>query len=544
MGISGIQLIITVVVMLGVAGLALLCDFLRARNATLQQTVTDLRGHNELKHAKRALEPLMKRPAAPVAFAATAPVELKVEEAVPAVAAAPASAAPEYVEKDIVRKPAPIIRKPVVATTKQTDSTVDASVDSSLVEMQRARDLAAEFTSRTGLRRTQPPAVVPAAKLENLNSKAVLEEWLNRRAAERAARNRTTTEKPQQPVEAPAAVAPEIPNVETPAVETAEVEPLVEPEAVAVVEAPVVEAPVVEAVVESPVVEMPVAESVGEFTEDVVAVFEMELVAETEPEIMIELTPEIELEGEFEHEVVAQVAAEPAAEAAAVEAAPEVVPELVVEAPAASRFGLPPVQIDAALWESLFGTKLEDSEAPEPEVQPLPSAAPETIFEVIRGAGSAGLVVPAGMHKRSALTRLLSSTKPFTGLVASVGINCQEGGAEPSEDLLQSIENHIASLLHENDFACRSGNDEFLMICPVADAGEAQRRLNHLSERLWDYQLRAIGTFSILFSSGGIHVQSEPLADAIAAADDRMRQTRRSRKAAFIDSVNQRRKAV
>jgi hypothetical protein len=45
---------------------------------------------------------------------------------------------------------------------------------------------------------------------------------------------------------------------------------------------------------------------------------------------------------------------------------------------------------------------------------------------------------------------------------------------------------------------------------------------------LWDYQLRGIGTCSILFSWGGVEVQEQPLAEAVASAVDRMRQTKRA----------------
>jgi len=508
---------ITVVVMLGVAGLALLVDFLRARNLQLQQTVSELRGHNEIKHAQRALDPLMKRPAeaspAPPMTAAE-PVPVAVEQPVEA-----------QVERDIVRKAAPVphaqraaremrIRKPVAGAAKD--------------ELRRARDAAAELTSRTGRWRNSAPAGAPLPKLDGLNSQAALEEWLNRRAAQRAARNPRISEIRQDlsegspaPVEAPADVVAETPVAETAAETRADV---------------TVERTEITPVFESQVVEL-VAEPVA---------VEAVVMVETEPEPMIEVTPEIEDIADpmdwltvDAPEVVAEVA--PVEVAVPEVALYEVAGEPIPVAPS----GLPPVQIDAALWEALFGTKPEDDSpvAMEEQVQSVPSAEPEVIFEVIRG-GPHGLLVPAGMHERSALARLLSTPKPFTGLVVSIGVDSQDGGSELTEDLLRSIENHIASLLREKDFACHTESDEFLLVCPGENAADAQRRLNQISERLWDYQLRSIGTFSMLFSSGGLHVQSEPLSDAIASAEERMSQTRRSRKAAIVESVNQRRQAV
>ena len=66
------------------------------------------------------------------------------------------------------------------------------------------------------------------------------------------------------------------------------------------------------------------------------------------------------------------------------------------------------------------------------------------------------------------------------------------------------------------------------MVCPGEQGAQSQRRLNHISERLWDYQLRGIGACSILFSWGGVQVQDQPLAEAIASATERMRETKRT----------------
>jgi hypothetical protein len=83
-------------------------------------------------------------------------------------------------------------------------------------------------------------------------------------------------------------------------------------------------------------------------------------------------------------------------------------------------------------------------------------------------------------------------------------------------------------LLREKDFSCRTAYDEFIVVCCGEHGAQSQRRLNHISERLWDYQLRGIGTCSILFSWGGVEVQDQPLAEAVASAVDRMRQTKRA----------------
>jgi GGDEF domain-containing protein len=91
----------------------------------------------------------------------------------------------------------------------------------------------------------------------------------------------------------------------------------------------------------------------------------------------------------------------------------------------------------------------------------------------------------------------------------------------------------IEELLGPADFACREGEDEFLIVCPGLHGSEAQRRLNEISERLWNFQLRGQGSFSVLFSWGGIGIENEPLSEAIASATGRMQQTKRSRVVLF-----------
>lgn len=97
---------------------------------------------------------------------------------------------------------------------------------------------------------------------------------------------------------------------------------------------------------------------------------------------------------------------------------------------------------------------------------------------------------------------------------------------------MQSVGSHIASLLRENDFACRTAYDEFVLVCQGEQGAESQRWLNHISERLWDFQLRGLGAASILFSWGAVQAQDQPLAEAIASAAERMRETKRSGNAA------------
>jgi hypothetical protein len=141
------------------------------------------------------------------------------------------------------------------------------------------------------------------------------------------------------------------------------------------------------------------------------------------------------------------------------------------------------------------------------------------------------------------LRKVVAIGRPFTGVTVSICINEDESGRR-SEGQLEWVCAYIAGLLSEHEFACRTDKEEFLIVCPGAQGAEAQRRLNDVSERLWDFQLRGIGTYAIRFSWGGVEVQNQPLADAIDSATERMRLTKRIRNPIYLNSVNVRRKVV
>jgi len=65
------------------------------------------------------------------------------------------------------------------------------------------------------------------------------------------------------------------------------------------------------------------------------------------------------------------------------------------------------------------------------------------------------------------------------------------------------------------------------LIYPQERGASAQRRLNQVAQQLWDFQLRSLGSFQILFSWGGVEVRSESIQEAIASASERMQGDRR-----------------
>ena len=88
----------------------------------------------------------------------------------------------------------------------------------------------------------------------------------------------------------------------------------------------------------------------------------------------------------------------------------------------------------------------------------------------------------------------------------------------------------IVDMIGENDFAVRATEDSFVLVFKNESGAAAQRRINQVSERLWDFQLRSLGVSSILFSWGAVEVKDEALKNAISAATERLEQSRRNRK--------------
>jgi len=166
---------------------------------------------------------------------------------------------------------------------------------------------------------------------------------------------------------------------------------------------------------------------------------------------------------------------------------------------------------DAFLWEHLGDTFLWKHMA---DHKPIPAKPPPSDSHSL----------PTGMCDRAALQPLLDKDSPFTGLVVLVGI-----ANSRSPRVEHPAQPFIEELLGPADCACRNGDDEFLIVCPGLHGENAQRRLNEISERLWNFQLRGQGSFSVLFSWGGIGAEKESFAEAIASATGRMRQTKRSR---------------
>ncbi|MBN9662400.1 MAG: diguanylate cyclase [Acidobacteria bacterium] len=145
------------------------------------------------------------------------------------------------------------------------------------------------------------------------------------------------------------------------------------------------------------------------------------------------------------------------------------------------------------------------------------------------------LELPGGFHEPTALARLLEDEAPFSGLVIAVSVVdyvrlMADQGKPAIEQIMGSVTRLVMSLTREQDFACRIAEDEFILIFARENGSAAKRRIQLVSERLWDYQLRSLGSVSIIFSWGASESQTQPIVHAVENAREQMLETRRNRR--------------
>ena len=182
-------------------------------------------------------------------------------------------------------------------------------------------------------------------------------------------------------------------------------------------------------------------------------------------------------------------------------------------------------------------------EMPSPRIMPQSHMGHGVVIDVTPIPANEYLV-PAGMFNQWPLEVLFNIDKPFTGMVVLIDVVRTNRRSSHEEGVLQMVTACVAGLLGENDFGCRTTGDEFVMVCPGLEGAEAQRRLNQISEQLWEFHQRGRGTCSLLFSWGGVGARQKPLSEAVAAAVERMNHINRNRKSNSMESVRSHRKIV
>jgi GGDEF domain-containing protein len=153
--------------------------------------------------------------------------------------------------------------------------------------------------------------------------------------------------------------------------------------------------------------------------------------------------------------------------------------------------------------------------------------------------------IPAGVHTAAVLQELLAAPPALQGVVVCVGINEYSDlhknlGKQAAEQLLGNVDVLMSDMVRGKAFLCRRSEDEFILVEPELSGALAQRRLNEISERLWDFQLRNLGSFSVVFSWGAHEARGESLREAVEAAQEKMRETQAARKSSSFDKLRRR----
>lgn len=480
LGSLEVQIFVSLVVVLGTAFIALVCDFLKGNNEQLRERNVELRARQDERERLGLSQPLawLQGLAALVQRAPSPP-------------AAPV-------------EPARMSTAPAPAATTPPDSSL--KLDNPTVPVTTAPPASAE---ETPMRRRLYDQVRPAPPNTQWASKEELEQL-----AGRAARIRARQEAGQQSPDTGSAIGSPAPK---PEVETdgsiaskpvaPEPPPPSPPSSAVATDTPKIRVLPVPFLVEQsqPRVETvppPAAAAEGESIQTA----------------LLETEPEPHPPSSSDHLPEAELACEPAATARR-ERAPDGWMELTIGQAAPPSTDVP---------------------TPTPPVEPVPAAeqsVPETA-EPAAVVEPAPITIPSGLHDSATLSALLEANRPFSGVVVSIGINDFEAlrerlaSGETNTESLAPLNKLITSMLRPGDFASRFQEDDFILLFPGEAGSAAQRRLFQVSEKLWDFQLRSLGQLAVMFSWGGLEVTNEPLSNAVAAARERMYQTRRNRRQA------------
>jgi hypothetical protein len=148
----------------------------------------------------------------------------------------------------------------------------------------------------------------------------------------------------------------------------------------------------------------------------------------------------------------------------------------------------------------------------------LPAPAPASLA----ASSISEVQVPGGHFDAAALDDLVARHGIFCGLVVVVSVIMHGELAEDHRGhynrLMNSITRTVRSLGRDQDFTARSAEDEFVLIFPREVGKLAQRRIQQISERLWDFQLRSLGACAVMFAWGAEESTDETLARLLESA--------------------------
>ncbi|HEY3444253.1 MAG TPA: hypothetical protein VGK29_26110 [Paludibaculum sp.] len=202
-----------------------------------------------------------------------------------------------------------------------------------------------------------------------------------------------------------------------------------------------------------------------------------------------------------------------------------------------------PIPEAAPLSPSLPVAQVEPRSLDAPSTAALPAEVRSNVVEMPVASLSRNgeltpqeLVIPGGFHEAPVLARLLEEETPFVGLALVISVVdyvvlLADQGKPAVEQLMGSVTRLVMSLAREQDFACRIAEDEFILLFTQETGAAAKRRIQSVSERLWDFQLRSLGSVSVIFSWGASESTREAVVHAVEFAREQMLESRRNRRA-------------
>lgn len=140
--------------------------------------------------------------------------------------------------------------------------------------------------------------------------------------------------------------------------------------------------------------------------------------------------------------------------------------------------------------------------------------------------------IPAGWHGVERLKQLAGAPGAFEGLTVAVGVNEYERlvaqyGESRCQEALAGLASSLEALAADNDFLCQNGEEEFVLLFPGLGSSEQPAKLRLLAEVLWDFQLRTLSSVPMLCAWGAAEGLREPLSAVLGRAREQMQENRR-----------------
>jgi diguanylate cyclase (GGDEF)-like protein len=148
--------------------------------------------------------------------------------------------------------------------------------------------------------------------------------------------------------------------------------------------------------------------------------------------------------------------------------------------------------------------------------------------ELRKLARSSGVDPLTGLYNRGGLTRWAQNIEHLCGVAVVVDINDfklvnDTYGHQAGDEVICGVGRLIRSSVRDEDFACRYGGDEFVMVFRDEALGTVRERMKSIEHRLQLFRIRNSGFKQpIRISWGAADIENSNLSGAIKLADELM----------------------